>query len=118
MLMLPDSALIFLTNLLFLFFMFFFEVQKNAKYGVARKFGNVFRFTGEIIAINGGNEFENQCNEIYRPELFFCNGKCFIYRDHISEPSFFYKRSLYDKRSSYSFNLVDFHIKVAAYLQK
>ena len=32
--------------------------------GVAKTFGNVFRLTDDLIAINDGNEFENHYNEI------------------------------------------------------
>ena len=32
----------------------------NANYGVPRKVCNVFRFINDLIAINGGNEFESQ----------------------------------------------------------
>ena len=38
-------------------------------YDAARKFGNVFRFIDDLIAINDGNEFENHYNEIYPSEL-------------------------------------------------
>ena len=51
-------------------FLFFCESRrlksiKNTNYGVARKFGNIFRFTDDLIAINDGNKFENHYNEIY-----------------------------------------------------
>ena len=57
-------------------FLFFYESRwlksiKNSNYGVARKFGNIFRFIDDLIAINNGNEFENHCNEIYPSELLF-----------------------------------------------
>ena len=59
-------------------FLFFYESRwlksiKNTNYGVARKCGNIFRFTDELIAINDGNEFENRYNEIYLPELILKN---------------------------------------------
>ena len=55
-------------------FFFFYESRwlksiKNTNYGVARKFGNIFRFIDDLIAVNDGNEFENHYNEIYPPEL-------------------------------------------------
>ena len=55
-------------------FLFFYESRwlksiKNTNYGVARKFGNIFRFTNNLNAINDRNEFENHYNEIYPPEL-------------------------------------------------
>ena len=42
---------------------------------VARKFGNIFRFTDDLIAINDGKEFENHYNEIYPSELILKNEK-------------------------------------------
>ena len=55
-------------------FLFFYKSRwlksiENTNYGVARKFGNIFRFVDDLIAINDENEFENQYNEIYPPEL-------------------------------------------------
>ena len=55
-------------------FLFFYESRwlksiNNTNYGVARKFGNIFRFTDDLIAINNGNEFENHYSEIYPPKL-------------------------------------------------
>ena len=54
----PDPVLFF-ANL----FLFFYECRwlksiKNTNYGVARKFGNIFRFIDDLITINGRNEFE------------------------------------------------------------
>ena len=61
-----DTAL-FLASL----FLFFYESnpKKNSNYGAARKFGNIFRFIDDLIAINDGNEFENHYNEICPSEL-------------------------------------------------
>ena len=36
---------------------------------LVRKFGNILRFIGDLIAINDGNQFENRYNEIHPPEL-------------------------------------------------
>ena len=60
----------FLANL----FLFFYESRwlkfiTNTNYGVARKCGSIFRFIDRLIGINDGNEFENDYNEIYPPEL-------------------------------------------------
>ena len=60
----------FFTNL----FLFFYESEwlksiKNSNYNVARKFGNIFRFINDLIAINDRNKFENHYNEIYSSEL-------------------------------------------------
>ena len=45
----------------------------NTNYGVAIKFGNIFRFIDNLIAINYGNEFENHYSEIYPLELILKN---------------------------------------------
>ena len=55
-------------------FLFFYKSRwlksiENINYGVARKFGNIFRFVDDLIAINDENEFENHYIEIYPPEL-------------------------------------------------
>ena len=34
-----------------------------------KKFGNIFRFNDDLIAINDGNELENHYSEIYPSEL-------------------------------------------------
>ena len=58
-------------------FLFFYESnpKKNSNYGAARKFGNIFRFIDDLIAINDGNEFENHYNEIYLYKLILKKGK-------------------------------------------
>ena len=55
-------------------FLFFHESRWlkpiiNTNYEVARKFGNMFRFIDDLIAINDGNKFENHYSEIYPPKL-------------------------------------------------
>ena len=55
-------------------FLFFYESKwfksiKNAKYGVTRKCGLIFRFIDGLITINDGNEFENHYKEIYPPQV-------------------------------------------------
>ena len=89
---------------------------KISNYGVARKFGNIFRFIDDLIAINDGNEFENHYNEIYPSELILKKEKT----SH-TETTFldFYlcinegqiQTSLCDKRNSYNFNVVRFPYK-------
>ena len=56
---------------LFLFFYdsIWLKSIKNTNYEVVRKFGNVFRFINDLIAINDTNEFENHYNEIYSSGL-------------------------------------------------
>ena len=55
-------------------FLCFFESRwlksiKNTNYGVGKIFGNIFRFIGDLIVINDGNEFENHYNDTYPSEL-------------------------------------------------
>ena len=55
-------------------FLYFYESGwlksiKDTNYGFTRKFGNIFRFTDDLIAMNDGNEFENHYNEIYPSKL-------------------------------------------------
>ena len=64
-----DPALFFANLFLFFYESIWLKSIKNANYGVGRKFGNVFRFIDDLIAINDGNEFENPYNEIYPSEL-------------------------------------------------
>ena len=102
-------------------FLFLYECRwlksiKISNYGVARKFGNIFRFIDDLIAINDGNEFENHYNEIYPSELI-------LKKENSShtETTFldFYlcinegqiQTSLCDKRNSYNFNVVRFPYK-------
>ena len=111
-----DSASFF-ANL----FLFFYESRwlksiKNTNYGVARKFGNIFRFIDDLVAINDGNEFENHFNKIYLDELI-------LKKENIShtETTFLdlqlcinegqIQISSYDKRNCYNFNAVRFPYK-------
>ena len=41
----------------------------NTNHGVARTFGNIFRFIDGLMAMNDGNKFEDHYNEIYLPKL-------------------------------------------------
>ena len=52
-----NIPLLFFANL----FLLFYELKsiKNANYRIAKKIGNSFRFTNDLLAINDGNEFEN-----------------------------------------------------------
>ena len=89
---------------------------KNTNYGVARKFGNIFRFIDDLVAINDGNEFENHFNKIYLDELI-------LKKENIShtETTFLdlqlcinegqIQISSYDKRNCYNFNAVKFPYK-------
>ena len=64
-----DPARFFANLFLFICESRWLKSIKNTNYGVARKFGNIFRFIDDLIAINDGNEFENHYNEIYPSEL-------------------------------------------------
>ena len=106
-----DSASFF-ANL----FLFFYESRwlksiKNTNYGVARKFGNIFRFIDDLIAINDGNEFENHYNEIY-PSALILKKKNTSYTEttfldfHLCINESQIQTSSYDERNSYNFNVV------------
>ena len=108
-----DPALFF-DNL----FLFFYESRwlksiKNTNYGVPRKFGNIFRFIDDLIAINDGNKFENHYNEIYPSELIL-KKKSTSYTEttlidlHLCINEGQIQTSSYDERSSYNFNVVGF----------
>ena len=76
-------------------FFFFYESKwlksmKNISYGVPRKFGYIFRFIGDLIAINDGNEFENHDNEL-PTRTNFEKGKHFKHRNYFFRPSPLYK---------------------------
>ena len=89
---------------------------KNTDYGVARKFGNIFRFTDDLIAINDGNEFENHYNEIDPSELILkkentSHTETTFLDLHLCINEGQIQTSLYDKRNSYKFNVVRFPYK-------
>ena len=107
----------FFTNL----FLFFYESRwlksiKNTNYRVERKFGNIFRFIDDLIAINDGNESENHYNEIYPPELILrkentSHTETTFLKLHLFINEGQIQTSLYDKRNSYNFNVVRFSYK-------
>ena len=47
------------------------KTTKYVNYWIEIKIGNKFELTDELITINNGNEFVNNNNEIYPPELYF-----------------------------------------------
>ena len=77
---------------------------------LARKFGRVFRFIDDLLAINDGNEFENYYSDIYPSELE-------LQKENVtnSETSFLelsihlvdhtFVTKLYDKRDSFGFHI-------------
>ena len=99
-------------------FLFFYESRclksiKNTNYGVARKSGNIFRFTDDLIAINDGNEFENHYNEIYPSELTLkkenTSHTATTFLDlHLCINEGQIQTSLSDKKNSYNFVIVRF----------
>ena len=109
--------------------MFFYESRwlksiKTTNYGVASKFGTIFRFIDDLIAINDGNRFENHYNEIYPPKLILKKENTSHNRDYFSRTSSLYinegqiQTSLYDKRNSYNFSFVRFPYKSSTILSK
>ena len=83
---------------------------------VARKFGNIFRFIDDLIAINDGNEFENHYNEIYSSELILekentSHTETTFLDLHLCINEGQIQTSLFDKRNSYNFNVVRFAYK-------
>ena len=105
-------------------FLFFYESRwlksiKNTNYGVARKFGNIFRFIDDLIPINDGNEFENHYNKIYPSELIVkkentTHAETAFLELHLCINEGQIQSSLYDKRNSisnYNFNVVRFPYK-------
>ena len=88
-------------------FLFFYESRwlksiKNTNYGVPRKFGNIFRFIDDLIAINDGNEFENHYNEIYPSELILKKENTSHIETTFQDPDFCIR---YDKWNSYNFEI-------------
>ena len=91
-------------------FFFFYESRwlksiKNINYGVVRRFGIIFRFIDDLIAINDGNEFENHYYEIYPSELILKKENTShmqnIFLDfHLCINEGQIQTSLYDKRNS------------------
>ena len=103
---------------LFLFFYdsIWLKSIKNTNYEVVRKFGNVFRFINDLIAINDTNEFENHYNEIYPSGLILkkentSHTETTFLDLHLCINEGQIQTSLYDKRNFYNFNFVRFPYK-------
>ena len=98
------------------FFLYYYESNwmkdlKKKKIGKEFKYGNIFRFIDDLIAINDGNEFCNSFLQIYPKELQLNkendsdNHATFLDLDiTITDNKFVTK--LYDKRDSYNFDIV------------
>ena len=97
-------------------FLYYYESKwlqslKTDDYQMARRFGNVFRYIDDLLAINDNGEFERNYNNIYPPELqlkkenvdndsaSFLDLQLSITNKNIST-------QLFDKRNSYSFTIV------------
>ena len=112
-----SNPVLFFPNL-FLFFYdsIWLKSIKNTNYEVVRKFGNVFRFINDLIAINDTNEFENQYNEIYSSGLILkkentSHTETTFLDLHLCINEGQIQTSLYDKRNFYNFNFVRFPYK-------
>ena len=101
--------------------MFFYESRwlksiKNSNYRVVRKFGNIFSFIDDLIAINDGNQFENHYNEIYSSELILkkentSHTETTFLDLHLCINEGQIQTTLYDKRNSYNSNVLRFPYK-------
>ena len=77
---------------------------------LARKFGRVFRFIDDLIAINDGNEFEKYYSEIYPNELELkkeniVNTETTFLELDISISDHSFHTRLYDKRDAFGFHI-------------
>ena len=111
-----DPAPFFANLFLFYYESMWLKSIKNQQYGKARKFGNVFRFIDDLIAINDGGEFEANFKEIYPSELLLkkentsCTEATFLDL-HLSITDGHIKTKLYDKRDAFNFDIVRFPYK-------
>ena len=111
-----DPAPFFANLFLFHYESMWLKSIKNGQYGKARKFGNVFRFIDDLIAINDGGEFENNYLEIYPPELILkkentSSSEATFLDLHLLIVDGQIKTTLYDKRDAFGFDIVRFPYK-------
>ena len=85
--------------------------QKRTDQCRARKFGNIFRFIDDLVAINGGLEFSKSYSEIYPTELELkrenANTDYASFLDleiHVIDNKL--ETKLYDKRNTFKFSVV------------
>ena len=102
----------FLANL----FLYFYEskwITTTKKHDIhkARRFGNVFQFIDDLVAINDNGEFEKCYSDIYPPELElkkenirYTEGKFLDLMINIRDDKFVI--SLYDKHNTFPFSIV------------
>ena len=84
--------------------------MKKENYVLARKFGNVFRYIDDLIAINDSNEFEKYFSEIYPDELELkkenaINTDTNFLELNISISNSTFQTKLYDKRDAFGFHI-------------
>ena len=77
---------------------------------LARKFGRVFRYIDDLIAINDGNEFEKYHSEIYPSELELkkenvINTETNFLELNITISDHSFHTKLYDKRDAFGFHV-------------
>ena len=84
---------------------------------LARKFGNIFRYIDDLLAVNDGNEFEKHHKEIYPTELELKKENA-----HNTETNFLelnakikdkiFEYKIYDKRDNFGFHINRLAIKI------
>ena len=77
---------------------------------LARKFGRVFRYIDDLLAVNDGDEFEKHYSEIYPPELELkkeniSNCKSSFLELDIQISDRIFSTKLYDKRDAFGFHI-------------
>ena len=77
---------------------------------LARKFGRVFRYIDDLLAINDGGEFEKYCSEIYPSELELkkenlVNIETNFLELNIQLSNRVFHTKLYDKRDDFGFHI-------------
>ena len=102
-------------------FLYFYESKwlqslKSNDHHIARKFGNVFRYIDDLLAINDGGEFERSYLDIYPAELELkkeneSNNTATFLDIHLCIVNNKINTQLYDKRDNYSFKIVRFPYK-------
>ena len=77
---------------------------------LARKFGKVFRYIDDLLAINDGEEFERYHSDIYPPELELkkentTNAQTSFLELDIQISNRLFSTKLYDKRDTFGFHI-------------
>ena len=97
-------------------FLYYYESKwlqslKTDDYQMARRFGNVFRYIDDLLAINDNGEFEKHFKNIYPPEIALkkenVNNDSASFLDfQLSIVNRNISTQLFDKRNSYTFKIV------------